>query len=43
MAKSNNEIKATRKVIKKLSGKIPSVKQFPNLLLNYGKLKDQKL
>ena len=39
-AKSNTKIKTTSSIIKKETGKIHSVEQFPNLLVNDKKLKD---
>jgi hypothetical protein len=39
--KSNNKIKKTWNIIKKETGKIHSVEQFPTLLVNDEKLQDQ--
>jgi len=40
IAKPNNKIKTTSSIIKKETGKVHSVEQIPNLLVNDEKLKD---
>jgi len=40
IAKSNDKIKTTRNIIKKETGRLHSVEQLPNLLVNDRKLKD---